>query len=96
MSRNIYGARWIQGRVNSGAMTAEGALAIALPTAAQLRQSALCGTVLIGKDARRSGYMLKSALAEGFTSMGMGVLLTGPLPSPAPGIPAGAIRAAAL
>src|SRR4051794_26755150 len=39
--------------------------------------------VLIGKDTRLSGYMIETALVAGFTSVGMDVLLTGPMPTPA-------------
>jgi phosphoglucosamine mutase len=39
--------------------------------------------VLIGKDTRLSGYMIETALVAGFTSAGMDVLLTGPMPTPA-------------
>ena len=39
--------------------------------------------VLIGKDTRLSGYMIENALVAGFTSVGMDVLLTGPIPTPA-------------
>jgi phosphoglucosamine mutase len=39
--------------------------------------------VLIGKDTRLSGYMIENALVAGFTSVGMDVLLTGPMPTPA-------------
>uniref|UniRef100_A0A914ZB27 Alpha-D-phosphohexomutase alpha/beta/alpha domain-containing protein n=1 Tax=Panagrolaimus superbus TaxID=310955 RepID=A0A914ZB27_9BILA len=39
--------------------------------------------VVIGKDTRRSGYMLENALVAGFTSMGMEVFLLGPIPTPA-------------
>src|SRR6202008_4935734 len=39
--------------------------------------------VLIGKDTRLSGYMIENALVAGFTSFGMDVLLTGPIPTPA-------------
>jgi phosphoglucosamine mutase len=39
--------------------------------------------VVIGKDTRLSGYMLENALVAGFTSVGMDVVLTGPLPTPA-------------
>jgi len=39
--------------------------------------------VVIGKDTRLSGYMMESALVAGFTSVGMDVIMTGPLPSPA-------------
>src|SRR4029077_6372136 len=38
--------------------------------------------VLIGKDTRLSGYMIEYALTAGFTSVGMDVLLTGPIPTP--------------
>ena len=39
--------------------------------------------MLIGKDTRLSGYMIETALVAGFTSVGMDVLLTGPMPTPA-------------
>src|SRR5262249_40863244 len=39
--------------------------------------------VVIGKDTRLSGYMIESALQAGFTSVGMDVLLLGPMPTPA-------------
>jgi phosphoglucosamine mutase len=39
--------------------------------------------VVIGKDTRLSGYMMESALVAGFTSVGMDVVMTGPLPTPA-------------
>ena len=39
--------------------------------------------VVIGKDTRLSGYMLESALVAGFTSVGMDVILLGPMPTPA-------------
>jgi phosphoglucosamine mutase len=39
--------------------------------------------VVIGKDTRLSGYMIETALVAGFTSVGMDVLLLGPMPTPA-------------
>jgi phosphoglucosamine mutase len=39
--------------------------------------------VVIGKDTRLSGYMLENAMTAGFTSVGMDVVLLGPLPTPA-------------
>jgi phosphoglucosamine mutase len=39
--------------------------------------------VIIGKDTRLSGYMMETALVAGFTSVGMDVIMTGPLPTPA-------------
>ncbi len=49
--------------------------------------------VLIGKDTRLSGYMIENALVAGFTSVGMDVLLTGPIPTPAVGMLARSMRA---
>ena len=39
--------------------------------------------VIIGKDTRLSGYMIENALVSGFASVGMDVLVTGPIPTPA-------------
>ena len=39
--------------------------------------------VVIGKDTRRSGYMIENALAAGFTAVGMDVYFLGPMPTPA-------------
>ncbi len=39
--------------------------------------------VVIGKDTRLSGYMIENALVAGFTSVGLDVLLLGPMPTPA-------------
>lgn len=41
------------------------------------------GVCLIGKDTRRSGYMLEQALTAGFLSVGIDVLQVGPVPTPA-------------
>jgi phosphoglucosamine mutase len=48
---------------------------------------------VIGKDTRLSGYMIETALVAGFTSVGMDVLLTGPIPTPAIGMLARSMRA---
>jgi phosphoglucosamine mutase len=49
--------------------------------------------VVIGKDTRLSGYMIEPALTAGFTSMGMNVILVGPLPTPALGLLTRSLRA---
>ena len=49
--------------------------------------------VLIGKDTRLSGYMIENALVAGFTSVGMDVLLTGPIPTPGVGMLVRSMRA---
>jgi phosphoglucosamine mutase len=50
-------------------------------------------TVVIGKDTRLSGYMLEPAMAAGFTSVGMDVVMLGPLPTPAVGMLTRSLRA---
>ncbi len=66
-------------------MTAEMALKVAMATASVLRAGRggdHTNRVVIGKDTRLSGYMLEEAMCAGFVSMGMDVLLTGPIPTP--------------
>jgi phosphoglucosamine mutase len=64
-------------------MTAETALRVAMATAIQLRRGDHRHRVVIAKDTRLSGYMLEPALAAGFISMGLDVIMVGPLPTPA-------------
>ena len=52
--------------------------------------------MVIGKDTRLSGYMIENALVAGFTSVGMDVVLTGPLPTPAIGWGSGPVAIALL
>jgi phosphoglucosamine mutase len=83
MTRKLFGTDGIRGRANSEPMTAETALKVAMATAAQFHRDGHHFTVVIGKDTRLSGYMIESALTAGFISMGMDVVLIGPLPTPA-------------
>ena len=72
---------------NEGNMTAEMVLQVGRATAYTCREHhAEKGTrprIIIGKDTRLSGYMLENALTAGITSMGVDVLLLGPIPTPA-------------
>ncbi len=83
MTRKLFGTDGIRGTANSGSMTAEIALKVAMATAAQFRNGDHRHQVVIGKDTRLSGYMIEPALTSGFVSMGMDVLLVGPMPTPA-------------
>ena len=80
----LFGTDGIRGQANSYPITPEVALmagkAIALAFGATGHGSK---RVVIGKDTRLSGYMLESALTSGLVSMGMDVLLVGPVPTPA-------------
>ncbi|WP_298371790.1 phosphoglucosamine mutase [Azospirillum sp.] len=83
MTRHLFGTDGIRGTANVDPMTAETALRVAMATALQFRRGNHRHRVVIGKDTRLSGYMLEPALTAGFISMGMDVVLVGPLPTPA-------------
>ncbi len=83
MTQQLFGTDGIRGTANVEPMTAETALRVAMAAGHRF----LCGNhrhlVVIGKDTRLSGYMLEPALTAGIISMGMDVVLVGPLPTPA-------------
>ncbi len=83
MTRRLFGTDGIRGTANTEPMTAETALRVAMATALQFRRGDHRHRVVIGKDTRLSGYLLEPALTAGFISMGMEVVLVGPLPTPA-------------
>jgi phosphoglucosamine mutase len=83
MARRLFGTDGIRGRTNLEPMTAETALKVAMAAAMQFRRGDHRHRVVIGKDTRLSGYMLEPALAAGFISMGLDVIMTSPLPTPA-------------
>lgn len=82
--RKLFGTDGIRARAGVYPMTPEIALrlgrAIALVARLRGRKKPL---VVIGKDTRRSGYMLEPALVAGITAMGGRVMLSGPIPTPA-------------
>jgi phosphoglucosamine mutase len=83
MTRQLFGTDGIRGTANLEPVTAETALRVALAAGAQFTRGDHLHRVVIGKDTRLSGYMLEPALTAGFISMGMDVVLSGPLPTPA-------------
>ena len=83
MARKYFGTDGIRGLTNQGAMTAAMAMKVGMAAGAYFLRGDHKHRVVIGKDTRLSGYMLESALVAGFTSVGMDVVMTGPLPTPA-------------
>lgn len=80
----LFGTDGIRGRVNQHPMTAEMSLSVGKAVSMVLRgEGANRRRVILGKDTRVSGYMIETALTSGLVSMGMDVLLVGPLPTPA-------------
>src|ERR1700751_234823 len=93
MMRKLFGTDGIRGTANVEPMTAETALKVAMATGARFRRGGHRHRVVIGKDTRLSGYMLEPALTAGFVSMGMDVVLLGPLPTPAVAVLTRSLRA---
>ena len=83
MAKSFFGTDGIRGTVNTESLNSEIALKLGLAAGKIFTRGNHKHRVLIGKDTRISGYMLESALESGFTSSGMDVFLTGPIPTPA-------------
>ena len=80
--RQLFGTDGIRGVANKDPMTSEMAMRIGRAAAHVFRDSPRRHSIVIGKDTRLSGYMIESALTAGLCSMGMDVLLVGPVPTP--------------
>ena len=80
--RKIFGTDGIRGVANVHPMTSEVALRLGRAVAHVCKQGKHRHRVLIGKDTRLSGYMLETAMSSGVCSMGVDVLVVGPLPTP--------------
>jgi phosphoglucosamine mutase len=83
MTRKFFGTDGIRGLTNVEPMTAQTALCVGMAAGAHFLRGDHRHRVVIGKDTRLSGYMMESAMVAGFTSVGMDVVLLGPMPTPA-------------
>lgn len=92
MARKYFGTDGVRGRAN-GTLTADLALRVGMAAGLAFRRGDYRHRVVIGKDTRLSGYMIENALVAGFTSVGMDVLLLGPVPTPAVGMLTRSMRA---
>ena len=83
MTRRYFGTDGIRGTVGQEPITPDFALRLGHAVGRVLKERDANPLVLIGKDTRISGYMLESALESGLISAGAGVMLLGPVPTPA-------------
>jgi phosphoglucosamine mutase len=98
MTRRYFGTDGVRGKVGKLPITPEFVMRLGFAAGKVLaahRKEGERPTVLIGKDTRISGYMCESALEAGFTSAGVDVVLTGPMPTPAVAYLTRALRLAA-
>ncbi|MGQ3674407.1 phosphoglucosamine mutase [Xanthobacter sp. TB0139] len=82
MTRKYFGTDGVRGRANA-TLTADIALRVGMAAGLTFQRGEHRHRVVIGKDTRLSGYMIENALVAGFTSVGLDVLLLGPMPTPA-------------
>ncbi|MCK4739490.1 MAG: phosphoglucosamine mutase [Deltaproteobacteria bacterium] len=80
--KKLFGTDGIRGVANIEPMTAETALKLGRAVAYVFKKGDHRHRIVIGKDTRLSGYMIESALTAGICSMGVDVMLVGPLPTP--------------
>ncbi|HEX8217359.1 MAG TPA: phosphoglucosamine mutase [Allosphingosinicella sp.] len=83
MGRRFFGTDGIRGQTNQPPMTAEIAQRVGQAAGAHFLRGDHRHRVVIGKDTRLSGYMMETAMISGFTSVGMDVVMVGPVPTPA-------------
>ena len=93
MARRFFGTDGIRGLTNTHPMTPNVALRVGQAAGAHFVRGDHRHRVVIGKDTRLSGYMMESALVSGFTSVGMDVVMVGPMPTPAVAMLARSMRA---
>ncbi|MBI3398239.1 MAG: phosphoglucosamine mutase [Deltaproteobacteria bacterium] len=80
--RKLFGTDGVRGVANIYPMTAEIAMQLGRAIAYVFKKEPRRHKIVIGKDTRLSGYMLETAMASGICSMGVDVMLVGPLPTP--------------
>jgi phosphoglucosamine mutase len=82
MAKKLFGTDGVRGIANIHPMTTEMAMQLGRAAAYVFKHDDRRSRIVIGKDTRLSGYMIENALAAGICSMGVDVLLVGPLPTP--------------
>jgi len=85
-SKKLFGTDGMRGIANQFPMTTDIAMQVGRAIAYKIKTETFDPNkkpkILIGKDTRLSGYMIEQALSSGINSMGVDVLLVGPLPTP--------------
>lgn len=91
--RKLFGTDGVRGVANLEPITTETAMKLGRAAGYLFAKRSGRHQIVIGKDTRLSGYMLESALTSGICSMGVDVLLVGPMPTPAIAFLARSLRA---
>lgn len=78
----IFGTDGVRGKAGVD-ITAMVALRLGIAAGLYFQRDSIGNRILVGKDTRRSGYMVENALVSGLTAVGMDVIQVGPMPTPA-------------
>ena len=78
----LFGTDGVRG-LAGGKLNAINVMRLAVSAGVHLRKTSKYNKILVGKDTRRSGYMIENALVSGLTSVGFDVIQIGPMPTPA-------------
>ena len=78
----LFGTDGVRGQAGSF-LTAQLAMRLAQAAGVYFKKTARTKRILVGKDTRRSGYMIENAIVSGLTSVGYDVIQIGPMPTPA-------------
>ncbi len=78
----LFGTDGVRGRAGKK-LNAQMAMRLAMAAGIYFRKNSITNRFLIGKDTRRSGYMIENAIVSGLTAVGYDVRQIGPMPTPA-------------
>lgn len=78
----LFGTDGVRGKAGKK-VSAVNAMRLAMATGIYFKQFATTNKILVGKDTRRSGYMIENAIVSGLTAVGFDVIQIGPMPTPA-------------
>ncbi len=78
----LFGTDGVRGEAGVK-VTAPAAMQLAMATGIYFKPYAKTKKILVGKDTRRSGYMIENAIVSGLTAVGYDVIQIGPMPTPA-------------
>jgi len=82
MKKKLFGTDGVRG-LAGGKVSAPAAMRLAMATGIYFRPYSRTNKILVGKDTRRSGYMIENAIVSGLTAVGYDVIQIGPMPTPA-------------
>ncbi|MBE2985367.1 phosphoglucosamine mutase [Campylobacter sp. RM9344] len=78
----LFGTDGVRGKAGEK-LSAQTAMRLAMAAGIYFRKYSVTNTILLGKDTRKSGYMIETAIVAGLTAVGYNVLQIGPMPTPA-------------